>query len=221
MTPSPIDDPIRSQLERCYTGVVNDIMRARGLSDYALPSELRPLIDGQALCGPAFTIEGKVVEGADAHETLLAWTGLLSEIPPGHVWVSQPHDSTVGHMGELSAEALKLRGVLGCVVDGGIRDTGFIRRLGFQSWHRFFTPRDIVSHWLPTGSNVAITVGTVEIAPGDYLLGDLDGLVRVPRAQAADIAADAVIAMQTENKVRTAILDGLDPRSAYLRYGKF
>ncbi len=221
MSPVLPDDPIRTQLETVYTGVVNDIMRGRGLTDYALPSELRPLIDGQVLCGPAFTIAGKVSEGADAHETLLAWTSLLSEIPAGHVWVSQPNDLSVGHMGELSAEALKLRGVLGCVVDGGIRDTGFIRRLGFQSWHRFFTPRDIVSHWLPTGSNVEITIGTVKIAPGDYLLGDLDGLVRIPRAEAAEIAAAAVVAMQTENKVRTAILEGLDPRSAYLRYGKF
>lgn len=221
MSPVLPDDPIRAQLETVYTGVVNDIMRGRGFTDYVLPGELRPLIDGQVLCGPAFTITGQVSEGADAHETLLAWTSLLSEIPAGHVWVSQPNDLSVGHMGELSAEALKLRGVLGCVVDGGIRDTGFIRRLGFQSWHRRFTPRDIVSHWLPTGSNVEITIGTVTIAPGDYLLGDLDGLVRIPRAEAAEIAAAAVVAMQTENKVRTAILAGLDPRSAYLRYGKF
>ena len=47
------------------------------------------------------------------------------------------------------------------------------------------------------------------------------GLIRVPRAEAAEIAEAAVVAMQTENKVRTAILAGTDPQAAYLRYGKF
>jgi regulator of RNase E activity RraA len=214
-------DPIREQLGSCYTGVVNDIMRARGLRNFTLPTDIRPLIAEKPLCGPVFTIEGHIDEAADAHETLVAWTGLLSQAPAGHIWVSQPHDQTVGHMGELSAEALNLRGVLGCVIDGGIRDAGFIRTLDFSTWHRFFTSRDVVGRWLPTGTNVDIVIGEVLIAPGDYLLGDLDGLVRVPRVLAAEIAAEAVIAMNTESKVRTAILAGTDPQSAYLQFGKF
>ena len=56
----------------------------------------------QAMAGPAFTILGKVDPTADAHETLLEWTGLLSKCPAGHIWVNQPNDNTVAHMGELS-----------------------------------------------------------------------------------------------------------------------
>ncbi|MHB1109438.1 MAG: RraA family protein [Devosia sp.] len=216
-----IDDPIRERLSACYTGVVNDVMRGMGLRNFTLPSDLRPLVPDKVLCGPAFTIEGRIDETADAHETLAAWTGLLSKARPGYIWVSQPHDGTVGHMGELSAEALNLRGVLGCVIDGGIRDAGFIRRLGFQTWHRFFTSRDVVGRWLPTGVNVDIVIGEVMIRPGDYLLGDLDGLVRVPRETASEIAEQSTIAMQTESKVRTAILAGVDPQTAYLQFGKF
>lgn len=218
---APTDDPVRGRLSRCYTGVVNDVMRGMGLRNFTLPSDLRPLVPDKVLCGPAFTIEGRIDETADAHETLVAWTGLLSKAPPGFIWVSQPHDGTVGHMGELSAEALNLRGVLGCVVDGGIRDAGFIRKLGFQTWHRFFTSRDVVGRWLPTGTDVDIVIGEVLIRPGDYLLGDLDGLVRMPRERAAEIADQAAVAMQTENKVRTAILAGVDPQTAYLQLGKF
>lgn len=221
MTDSLPPDPIREQLSSCYTGVVNDIMRARGLRNFTLPHDIRPLLPDIVLCGPAFTIEGCVDESADPHQTLLAWTGLLSEAPAGHIWVSQPHDGTVGHMGELSAETLKLRGILGAVVDGGIRDAGFIRRLGFSTWHRFFTPRDVVGRWLPTGTNLEIVIGDVRIAPGDYLLGDLDGLLRVPRAIAAEVAEASVAAMATESKVRTAILAGTDPQTAYLKFGKF
>ena len=77
-------------------------------------------------------------------QTLLAWTGLLSQATPGHVWVSQPHNQIVAQMGELSAETLHRKGVLGAVVDGGLRDTSFILRLGFPCWGTFHTPRDVV-----------------------------------------------------------------------------
>jgi 4-hydroxy-4-methyl-2-oxoglutarate aldolase len=212
---------LTDRLAQCYTGVVHDVMRARGLRDFVLPAELRPILPEQTLAGPAFTIEGMAAPGSDAHATLLAWTGLLSQAPAGHVWVSQPNDRTVAHMGELSAETLKGKGVRGCVCDGGIRDVNFLLRLGFQSWARFFTPRDIVGHWLPRATGVPITIGDVEIAPGDYMLGDRDGLVRIPSAIAAEVVAEAERAMATENRVRTAILAGTDPQEAYLRFGKF
>jgi len=214
-------DPVREKLASCYTGVVHDVMRADGLRNFTLPADLAPLIPDQILCGPVFTIEGNIDEAADAHETLMAWTGLLSKARSGHIWVSQPHDSTIAHMGELSTETLAKRGVLGAVVDGAIRDAGFISRLGFQVWRRFHTPRDIVGTWLPSGFDVDIVIGGVVIRPGDYLLGDMDGMVRIPKAMAADVADKAEVAMQTENKVRTAILEGVDPQKAYLKYGKF
>jgi 4-hydroxy-4-methyl-2-oxoglutarate aldolase len=212
---------LSDRLARCYSGVVHDVMRAMGLRDFTLPPELRPIIAEKSLAGPAFTIEGRVVEGADAHETLLAWTGLLSQAPSGSIWVSQPNDRIVAHMGELSAETLKNKGVRGCIADGFIRDVNFLLEIGFQAWSRGFTPRDIVGHWLPVATNVSITIGDVLIAPGDYMVGDRDGLIRVPRSQAEEIADKAEAAMETESLVRKAILAGVDPQQAYLKYGKF
>jgi len=212
---------ISDRLAACYTGVVHDVMRARGLRDFTLPPELRPILPAQAMAGPAFTIEGEVVADADAHETLLAWTGLLSKAPAGSIWVSQPNDRVVAHMGELSAETLKNKGVRGCVVDGFIRDVNFLLAIDFQAWCRGFTPRDIVGHWLPKATEVPIVIGEVTIAPGDYLLGDRDGLLRVPRAEANLIVQLAEAAIATESLVRKAILAGTDPQDAYLKYGKF
>ncbi len=212
---------LTKRLSACYTGVVHDILRAMGERNFTLPSELRPLMPERAMAGPAFTIEGKAVEGADAHETLLAWTGLLSKAPAGSIWVSQPNDRIVAHMGELSAETLKTKGVLGCVADGFIRDTDFLLDIGFQSWSRGFTPRDIVGHWLPVATNVPITIGDVRIEPGDYMVGDRDGLLRVPRAIALEVTEKAEAAIATESLVRKAILAGTDPQEAYLTYGKF
>ena len=59
------------------------------------------------------------------------------------------------------------------------------------------------------------------IAPGDFMLGDRDGLVRVPRALAETVVDKAEAAMIAENLVRKAILAGEDPQQAYLKYGKF
>ena len=212
---------LSDRLAGCYTGVVHDVMRAMGLRDFTLPAELRPIMPERPLAGPAFTIEGRVEEGADPHETLLAWTGLLSKAPAGSIWVSQPNDRIVAHMGELSAETLKNKGVLGCVTDGYIRDVNFLLDIGFQAWCRGFTPRDIVGYWLPEAVEVPVAIGPVTIEPGDYLLGDRDGLLRLPKAMAADIVGQAEAAMATESLVRKAILAGTDPQEAYLRYGKF
>lgn len=209
------------RLEGCYTGVVHDVMRAMGLHDFTLPPELRPILPERAMAGPAFTIEGMVDESADPHQTLLAWTGLLSKAPVGAIWVSQPNDRVVAHMGELSAETLKNKGIRGCVADGFIRDANFLLAIGFQAWCRGFTPRDIVGYWLPKATQVPIEIGNVTIAPGDYMVGDRDGLIRVPRPLVAEVVEKAEAAMVTESLVRKAILAGTDPQQAYLKFGKF
>ena len=213
-------DDLTLRLERCYTGVIHDVMRAEGLRDFTFPPELRPLMPELTMAGPAFTIEGKTGK-FDGHETLLGWTGLLSRAPAGHIWVTQPNDRIVAHMGELSAETLKAKGLRGCLLDGFARDTNFLLEIGFQTWSRGYTPRDIVGHWLPAATEIDIRIGDVVVSQGDYILGDRDGALRIPKAIAADVIAKAEAAISTENKVRTAILGGMDPQQAYLAHGKF
>jgi len=215
------DDARLETLRSCYTSVVHDVMRARGLRNFTLPERIRPLQPEITLTGPVWTVEGRLDETADPHETLLAWTGLLSRAKAGHVWTAQPHNQVVAQMGELSAETLHRKGVLGCVIDGGLRDADFILRLGFPCWRVFHTPRDVVGAWLPTASDGPITIGEVRIEPGDWLHGDRDGMVRIPAAVVDEVASAAVEAMRTESAVRKAIHEGVDPQEAYRRYGKF
>jgi 4-hydroxy-4-methyl-2-oxoglutarate aldolase len=59
----------------------------------------------------------------------------------------QPNDSTMSHMGEHSSETMHFRGIRGYIVDGGCRDSEFIKRIGFRVWCRYFTPIDIVGRW--------------------------------------------------------------------------
>jgi 4-hydroxy-4-methyl-2-oxoglutarate aldolase len=209
------------RLAATYTGVVHDVMRAMGLRAFTLPPEIRPLLADQVLAGVAATVSGRVDAAADPHQTLLGWTGLLSRARPDTVLICQPNDSTVAHMGELSAETLKLKGVRGYVADGGCRDVDFILKLGFPVWCRYFTPRDIVGYWLPDQFDQPIRIGEVTIHTGDLALGDRDGMVILPNDRAEEIVAAAETAIGTENLVRKAILEGVDPQEAYLRYGKF
>ena len=214
-------DPRIQRCRACYTGAVHDAMRAMGRRDFVLPPEIKPLQPDMTLCGPAWTVEGRVDESADAHETLLAWTGLLSQARPGHVWAAQPHTRSLAQMGELSAETLHRKGVLGCVLDGALRAADIILGLGFPCWRTHHTPRDVVGQWLPTGTEVDIVVGEVLIRPGDWLHGDRDGMVRIPAEILDEVLERSEDAMKAENLVRKAILEGTDPQDAYLKHGKF
>lgn len=210
---------LTERLESTYTGVVYDVMRA-GNQVATLPPGIRPLQEGN-LAGPIFTLSGEVDESLEVHRTMLEWTDFLERALPGHVVVCQPNDSTVAHMGELSAETLQLRGVRGYVVDGGCRDTDFIKGIGFPVWRRYDTPSDIRGRWAPTAYQEPITIGAVTINSGDYLLADRDGVVVIPGDEVADVVAAAEEAQQEENLVRTAIRGGMSPQAAYLEYGKF
>ena len=218
---STIADQRLERFKSCYTSVIHDVMRARGCGEFTFPPSITPLQPEVTLCGPAWTVEGRPKPDADPHETLLAWTGLLSQARPGHVWVAQPHTHEIAQMGELSAETLHAKGVLGCVVDGGIRDSSFILKLGLPCWRSLHTPRDIVGTWLPTGTDADITIGTVQIRPGDWLHGDRDGMVRIPSEILDEVLEESIVAMQTESKVRQAIRSGVDPVDAYLEHRKF
>ena len=221
MTATNPQSDLSDRLSCCYTGVVHDVMRDQGFSAFTLPPGIRLLQPEQRLAGPAYTVSGRLVRGANADDTLMAWTGLLGRVPPGHVLVCQPHNDAIALMGELSAETLQLRGVRGCVVDGGCRDADFILRLGFPVACRFLTPHDIVGNWLPDAFDEPVMIGDATVASGDYVLSDRDGTVIVPGPSAPDIVALAEAAIATENLVRKAILEGVHPQDAYRRYGKF
>ncbi len=212
---------LTERLRACYSGAVYDVMRDMGRRDCVLPPTLRPVDPALKLAGPVWTAAGGPAEGADGNETLMSWTGLLSAAPAGHVAVCQPNDSTIAHMGELSAETLKKRGVLGYVCDGGCRDVEFIQRLRFPVFCRYYTPLDVVGRWLVESMGAPIEIGGIAIRTGDYLLADLDGVVIVPAEMAEEVVAETERVMTTESDLRKAILDGMDPQEAYKQYGVF
>lgn len=213
-------EDLTPRLAKLHTAVIHDVMRAMGLKNFTLPHTLRQITVAKSVAGPVFTVRGKVSK-AEPHDTLLAWTGFLSKAKAGHVVVIEANDDEVAHMGELSGEALMHKGVRGVVIDGGTRDVEFLIEMGFPVYARYATPRDITGYWMIDALDVPIKIGKAKIAPHDYLLADRDGIVILPRERAADIVNAAATAMGTENQIRTAILGGMDPQEAYLKFGKF
>jgi regulator of RNase E activity RraA len=168
-----------------------------------------------------FTIEGRRDDSLDAHASLLKWCELLSIAPANTVLVCQPNDHTLAYMGELSAETLLHKKVLGYIVDGGCRDSAFIESLGFPVFCKYFTPVDVVSKWAVTSLGEPIQVGEVTLSTGDYVLADRDGIVIIPAAIASEVVQETEEVLRKENLVRKAILQGVDPVQAYVQYGKF
>ena len=215
------EEQILAILESAYSGAVYDAMRELGLDDGILPSDIQPVDPNIPLVGKVWTCSGGIVEGISQDDSLLSWTSMLSAAPSGSVVVCQPNDSTIAHMGELSAETLKFRGVKGYIVDGGNRDTDFILKLGFPVFCRYLTPSDIVERWMVQTMGEPITIGDVPINTGDYVVADRDGAVVIPKAAASDVANRVDEVMNTENELRDMILDGMDPQEAYLKYRRF
>jgi len=212
---------LTERLAACYTGAVHDVLRMMGHEHIVLPPEIKAIAPGTRLAGPLWTVAGHIDRTRTRHETLLGWCTLLSRAPSGHVVVCQPNNREVALMGELSAQTLKTRGVLGYVVDGGSRDTDLVLEQGFPVFCAFLTPSDIVERWIPDRYAEPITIGSVTIRTGDYLLGDRDGVVIIPHAVAEEVITRTEEVVATESDMRRALVGGMDPVEAYNQYGKF
>lgn len=212
---------LTERLAACYTGAVHDVLRMMGFDRIVLPPAIRAIAPGTRLAGPVWTVSGHIDRTRSRDETLLGWCTLLAKAPAGHVVVCQPNNHEVALMGELSAQTLHARGVLGYVVDGGSRDTDLVLEQKFPVFCSFLTPSDIVETWIPDRYGEPVTIGTVTISTGDYLLGDRDGVVIVPRAVIEDVVAKTEDVVATESDMRRALVGGMDPVEAYNKFGKF
>jgi regulator of RNase E activity RraA len=115
----------------------------------------------------------------------------------GSVYVIKVEDGQdVAGVGGLMGTAMSARGFAGAVVDGGVRDLAQLKRIGFPVYATGVVPSTAVSHYRFAGVNVPLDVDGTRVAAGDIVVADLDGVVVVPRARAAEVL---VLAQKLDN----------------------
>ncbi len=209
------------RLAACSTGAVHDVLRGMGHERIVLPPSIKSIAPGQELAGPVSTVAGHIHRSKSGHDCLLGWCTVMSKAPAGQVMVCQPHHHEVAMMGELPALALTARGVLGNVVDGGSRDTDLVLEQGFPVFCSFLTPSEIVERWITHSYSEPVDIGGVTICTGDWLLGDRDGVVVIPAEIVEEVLTKTEEVVATESEMRHALVSGMDPVEAYLKFGKF
>lgn len=207
--------------EDLYPGAVTDALDRLGYGARTLPNEINALTDDMRVAGIAYPAHGYPDEDCDYDENMKRFLRMLGDAPEHSVAVYQSRDDKAAHLGELSTTALAAQGCRGAVVDGGVRDVRYILDQEFPTFTRYRTPADAPPRWRLSEWNVPVTVGDVEVRPGDVIVGDVDGIVCVPGDVAEEVLESAEATVDTENHVRSAIVDGVDPLDAYEEYGEF
>ncbi len=213
---------LAARFSSLYTGALTDVLDRHRYLQQTLPPELLPLRPGMRLAGPAYPILGRPHPGHDYDTSIRKILEMLGSVTAGSVAVYQTNDRSCAHLGELSVISLASRGCAGAVIDGGARDADYILREDFPVFSRYVTPQDCVPRWeLLAHGDVTVVIGGVRIAPGDWIVGDVDGIVVVPGERVEEILAEAEAKVATENEIRDAVRAGTLPLDAYERFGTF
>lgn len=211
---------VADRFKRLYAPAVNDVLDANGLRHQFLHHSIRALDHRQVVAGPAFTIVG--AGSADLDTTKRIGPRVIDQMRPGVIAVYDTSGEDItGVWGELWSAGAAARGCTGAVVDGGIRDTGFIRRAGFPIFYRFTSPADAVGRFTVVDFECPVSVGGVRVSPGDYIFGDEDGVVVIPADHTLDVLAKAEEIGQREKRIRAEISAEKSLADLYLEYGKF
>jgi regulator of RNase E activity RraA len=137
--------------------------------------------------GWALTVRLEKQENHDSH----AADGMLEAIDNGgkdSVYVMSIQDGAdIAGIGGLMGTAMAAREFSGAVIDGAVRDTAYLKKIGFPVYATGVTPSTLVGHYRFIGSQVPVVIDGVTIHPGDLISADNDGVVIVPRARAVDV----------------------------------
>jgi regulator of RNase E activity RraA len=169
---------------------VSDAMEKIAGQQIYLSHRMRPIFTSK-FAGFALTVKLKKEENQDPH----ALDGMLAAIDqggPNSVYVMVVEDGAdIAGMGGLMGTAMQARDFSGAVIDGGVRDTAYLKKIGFPVFATGSVPSTSVGHYRFAGANIPVTCDGVPVSAGDIVVADSDGVAIVPRAKAAEVLATA------------------------------
>jgi len=201
-----------------YTPVVGDILDTLGRYHQFLPQPIQPLRDEMKVTGRAMPVLMTDVHGPQK-KPFGRLTEALDDLKPGELYICGGGAMRCAYWGELLTTAARTRQARGAVVDGFHRDTPKILE---QDWPVFSRGRFAQDSSMRAGVvdfRCPIEIGGVWIAPGDFVFGDLDGVVIVPKAVETEVVARALEKARAEKVVRKAIEGGMSATEAFTKYG--
>jgi len=155
-----------------------------------LSHRMKPIFHTK-FAGFALTVKLKKEENKDPH----ALDGMLAAIDqggPDSVYVMVVEDGAdIAGMGGLMGTAMQARNFAGAVIDGGVRDVAYLTKINFPVYALGQVPSTSVGHYRFDGANQSVTCDGVAVSAGDIVAADADGIVVVPRANAAEVLATA------------------------------
>jgi len=184
---SDSDRELIAQFRRVEVASVSDaIEQIMGKKMY-MSHHMQPIFVSK-FAGIARTVQLKKDEG---HKDPNALSGMLEAIDqggPDSVYVMAVEDGgDIAGMGGLMGTAMASRGYAGAVIDGGVRDVAYLRKIGFPVFATGIVPSTSVHHYRFGGAQIPLTCNGVPVNPGDIVVADSDGVVVVPRAQAEPV----------------------------------
>jgi regulator of RNase E activity RraA len=189
-----------ARYERLYTGAVNDVLREFCLLDQALPGHILPLREYRTVAGFAFTVKSapnvKITGEMEFRSRMLDAMHEDAFV----VWDTSDDAKATLWGGVMTATA-KRGGLKAACIDGGIRDTHQILEADFPVFYKYRISNGSLGRCLITHYQIPIKIGDVTIKPGDIVLGDIDGVLIVPRAIACEVLIRAEEIRENEKKI--------------------
>ena len=194
------DKELLQRFEKLYTGAINDALREACLLEQALPGRIKPLREYKTIAGFAFTV--KSAPNVKITGEMEFRTQMLDDMSEDHfvVWDTSRDDKATLWGGVMTATA-KRKKIKAACIDGGIRDTHQILKAEFPIFYEYRISNGSLGRCLITHYQIPIKIGDVDIKPGDIIVGDIDGIVVVPRDIAYNILIRAEQFLVNENEI--------------------